>query len=255
MATRGNIISKGMFRGKVIVPKAIHYSRMTFIKGYLQYLRKDYAKFTIEIELEAIPKPLQGILTPYCVAIINLLKNYPKKNDGKISASGKLLAKILRTEMMDFDLKYSEYKVINKGQKGLAVSQKVHRIICVLNSRINWFLNQHDRTFSSERVQTWLPQNPTKKELEDFIKIEIPKLMKSISNRPKDFELREFFEESNEKYQNELSTKRIIPYKFFERAISWRNSLNPNLKPLTASNKTYTRLRSELRGGKLFHLA
>jgi hypothetical protein len=255
MTVAGTTISKGMLDGKVIVPQAIQYSRMIFIKGYLQYLRADYEKFTTQIEYEVTPKPLQEILTPYCLAITNLIKTYPIKKDGKVSANGKLLSKKLYTVMMNFDSTYSGYKELNKAKKGLAVSKKVHQIICELNSGVNWFLNQHAMIITSERVQTWLPQNPTKQELEDFIREEAPKLMKSISNRPKDFEARSFFKKTNEEYQKKLTTTRIIPYKLFESEISRRNSTNPNLKPITVSNKTYTRFRSELRNGKLFHLA
>jgi len=245
--------------GKVITPKPVTHSRMTYIKALLNWLYYDLDKFKKAIVAlhtkKPIPAALQKLIKPYRHAILKCAKAYPVNKDGKVRNKGKQLVMKLHSEMMDFDEKYSKYRISNKGKRGMAVSQPVHKVICELNNGVVWFVNQHDMIFSSVRTRHWLPPIPTGKELADFVKKEASVLKKSMPNRPKNWALRKFFEVETKKYQQTKNTTRPIPYKIFDKLLNIHNIANPNQTPLKVSAKGYGKLVKEWKRGELFNLA
>ena len=247
-----------MGSGNVNTPKPVTHSRMTYIKPLLIWLCYDLDKFNKAIEAlhakKPVPAALQVLINPYCYEIINCAKAYPVNKDGKVRDKGKRLVMKLHAEMMDFDEKYSEYRRSNKGKRGMTVSQPVHKVICELNGGVAWFVKQHDMTFSSVSIRHWLPQNPTGKELADFLKKEIPVLKKTMPNRPKNWALRVFFEVETKKYQQTKGTTRLIPYKKFDKLLNIHNKANPNQTPLNVSARGYGKVVKEWKRGVLFNL-
>ena len=252
--------SKGMRHGKIKERKVINHNRLTYIRTYLHFLKNDYDKISSEFALIVTPKPLQELLIPYCKAIINCINTYPINTDGKVRKDGKLLSNQLREEMMRFDSEYTNYITQFKGEEKLIDSEKVNQLVCDLNSSVNFFVNQHDMIYSSVRVSHWLSQKPTREELIEFIEKETQVIMglcnkkSPINNRKKDFAIRRFFVDKNEKYQTNINTNRIIPYKILEKEVEDYNNKNPK-NTLKLSNKIYTSIRAEMGSNNLFKVS
>ena len=221
--------------GNVNTPKPIKHSRMTYIKAQLDCLRYDHDKFKKAIEAlhskKPIPVALQKLIEAYCYEILKCADAYPNEIDGKVRNKGKLLVMKLRAEMMDFDEKYSKYRISYKGKTRMTVSQLVHKVICELNGGVAWFVNQHDMIHSSVSS------------------------LNSLPHRPKNWALRQFFEVETKKHQQTKNSTKTIRYKIFDKMLNNHNKANPNQTPLKVSARSYGKLVNEWKNGDLFNLA
>ena len=242
--------SKIKRHGRIIQPKANKLTSLTVIKALLWNLKDNYDSFVHQIELEAVPKPLQTLLTTYCKSILDCIQQYPISKDGKVRKSGEEKVISLGVALKSFDDEYTGYLDKYKKDKKLSIGKKVNHLICDLNGDVNWFVKQHQLEYHSVKVTNWLSSNPTHEEIAEFVKKEgeLIKAEKSrkkvLAHRPKDWELRKFFKNVTEKFQRKNGVSKFIPYKKFCKLLEKHNEANKTgIKPLKISTKGYYKIR------------
>ena len=227
-------------------------SRIYYIAKLLGWLYLDLGDFKVDIEkqhhISPIPKQLQSLITTYCRAILNCADNYPTKS-GKVTVKGKGLVKELSNEFVTFDDAYSNFKTQNK------VTKKLHNLICELNGSVQWFLQQHNMTISSIKISNPLSSDPTADELNDFLNKEKISLRavgytnKVLANRPKNWELRDFFKVKTELFQKLNGKAKFIKYNDFLKEIGIQNRTTHYKKQLQVSVKGYYLLKKAWKNG------
>jgi hypothetical protein len=239
--------------GRKVIPKLKTDSIMHFVKQYLTLLSGDYNKFVFQIEQSLCPKELQAPLSSYCAQIIYFLKNYPIRKNGKVSKEAKIFVENLQSDFVHFDKHYTNIQEDIKHKYGQEICPEVHRIICDLNGAIYWFLTQYKMVITSLPVNTWISENPSRQEVEDFKKRELPLIRKHINNKPRDMNARNFFLAENNSYQITHKTQRIIPFKVLESSIRKHNLVYPR-RPISIKNGLYRKIRSELKSNTLMDI-
>jgi len=238
--------------GELVLIKPKGRTSIYYIAGLLGWLYFDLSEFKVAIEkqhnLSPIPKQLQSLITTYCRAILNCADNYPTKS-GRVSLAGKDLVKILSNEFVTFDDAYSNFKTQKK------VTKKLHNLICELNGSVQWFLQQHNMTISSIKISNPLSSDPTADELNDFLNKEKISLRavgytnKVLANRPKNWELRDFFKVKTELFQKLNGKAKFIKYNAFLEELGIQNRTSNYKKQLQVSVKGYYLLKKAWKNG------
>lgn len=247
-----NFKSTKVTNGKRIAPRMQISTKMHYIRQYLRLLKGDYNQFVIQIEQSLFPKELEAPLLSYCSQIIYFLKNYPVRQDGKVSKHASQYVEVLYKELNDFDAYYTSILDEIKDKYRQKISPHIHKMICDLNGSIYWFVTQHNIVLESYPVSTWLPENPSKEEVEEFLKVESKLIKKHINHKPRDLTSRNFFLSENFKYQTKNKTQRIIPFKVLQDAIVMYNVENPR-KSISIKNGLYRKIRSELKSNTILN--
>lgn len=192
-----------------------------------------------------VPVELQELLAPCCKSIFHFADSY-KVQRGRVGRKARQSVEGLYKALMQFDEDYSKLK------KVVHIPRALNLIICDLITAVNHFVRQYWMTMSSIKVTNPIPLSGKRSDWDRFIQAETKILrgqehVKVLSHRPKDWVLRECFEELTSKHQSIHGDHTFMKFDAFKislQSLGQQKGVN-----LQCSERTYRNLKNSWKSG------